>query len=401
MSKVLFMNGPAEGHINPTLALVEELIRRGEKVTYFTTDEYREKIKNTGAEFRPYKNFMKVINPDSVHKNVFGLLEIMAKSCKLVIPEVLESIKGECYDYVIHDSMFGCGNQMAQIFKIPAVCSCTTFAMSRRLKPLQKRSKFKMLRMMLEGVPHIVGYHRITNEMKKNYKIKKKCMFDTFFNSGALNIVYTSKYFQPDAEMFDDSYKFIGPSIIERKEQKEFPFEKLRNKPVIFISLGTINNNHSGFYKMCFEAFRYVEAQVVMSVGKRTSITGLSLAPENFIIMRYVPQVEILKHTAVFITHGGMNSTSEALYYGVPLVVIPMASDQFMVANQVRKLGAGEVMDKEALTAKGLRDTTAIVMQNKSYKEGSLKIAASFKEAGGYKKAVDEIFHFKKSMNII
>ena len=49
MAKLLFINGPAEGHINPTLAVVQELVRRGEEVVYFTTENFRERLESTGA----------------------------------------------------------------------------------------------------------------------------------------------------------------------------------------------------------------------------------------------------------------------------------------------------------------------------------------------------------------
>lgn len=68
--------------------------------------------------------------------------------------------------------------------------------------------------------------------------------------------------------------------------------------------------------------------------------------PPNFIVLPYVAQLHMLQHTDVFITHAGMNSTSEALYYNVPLVMIPLTSDQPLVANRVQELGAGITLNK-------------------------------------------------------
>ncbi len=50
--------------------------------------------------------------------------------------------------------------------------------------------------------------------------------------------------------------------------------------------------------------------------------------------------------TDVFVTHSGMNSVNESLYYGVPMVLFPQHSEQRMVANRVVHLGAG-IMLKE------------------------------------------------------
>jgi len=52
MARVLFINGGSEGHINPTIAVVEELISRGEEVVYFSIESFRNRIEKTGATIR-------------------------------------------------------------------------------------------------------------------------------------------------------------------------------------------------------------------------------------------------------------------------------------------------------------------------------------------------------------
>ncbi len=108
----------------------------------------------------------------------------------------------------------------------------------------------------------------------------------------------------------------------------------------------------------------------------------------------YVPQLEILQHTDVFITHGGMNSSSEALYYGVPLVVIPVMGDQPFVAKRVEELGAGIQLDRTNITPEILREAVEMILDNKSFREKSRKIGESLHAAGGYRRAVDEIVTF-------
>ena len=69
MGKVLLLNYPGEGHVNPTIALVEELIKKGEEVVYYCIEEYRNKIEKTGATFRPYKNFTRGSSEKNGKKN--------------------------------------------------------------------------------------------------------------------------------------------------------------------------------------------------------------------------------------------------------------------------------------------------------------------------------------------
>lgn len=125
---------------------------------------------------------------------------------------------------------------------------------------------------------------------------------------------------------------------------------KKDNKKIIYISLGTIYNSSLEFYENCFKAFKDMDVEVVMSIGKKIDINTFKDIPSNFIVRNYVPQLEILKYADIFITHGGMNSTNEGLYYELPLVLIPQSVDQPFVANRVAKLGAGIVLKKDEIT---------------------------------------------------
>ena len=104
-----------------------------------------------------------------------------------------------------------------------------------------------------------------------------------------------------------------------------------------------------------------------------------------------MPQLELLQYADVFVTHGGMNSSSEALYYGVPLVVIPVTGDQPLVAKRVNEVGAGIRLNRKELTSEMLRESVKKVMDDVTFKEKSRKVGESLRNAGGYNRAVDEI----------
>jgi MGT family glycosyltransferase len=217
---------------------------------------------------------------------------------------------------------------------------------------------------------------------------------------GDITLVYTSKSYQPHAEKFDKSFIFVGPSIAPRKDVETLSLKNIPSNKLIFISMGTIFNEQPELYTTCFEAFKEKQATVVLSVEKQTDISQFKDIPPNFIIRNYVPQLEILQQADVFITHGGINSTSEGLYFGVPLVVIPVMGDQLIVANRIEELGAGLQLNRQELDAITLRNTTEQVLLNSSFKEKSLEIGKSLRGSGGYKKAVETILKFKKNAKI-
>ncbi|UUZ95040.1 glycosyltransferase [Paenibacillus sp. P25] len=349
MARVLLINGGSEGHINPTLGVVQELVRRGEEVVYFAADAYRERVEQTGAEVITLDGGKMVEAFLAGGRNLWGRVGGLLRTADIVIPRVLEQTKGRRFDYIIHDSMFGRGRLLAQILGLPAINSCTSFAV--------QPSGFDELHNRLSShFPTDVNehakqeFHRLVDHVQAKYNVQVGSAYEVLRNPAPLTIVYTSKRFQPGGESFDDTYKFVGPSIVPRSSGP-FDFSSIDTEHLIYISLGTVFNQAVDFYKLCFAAFAKTKYTVILSVGKQTRIEELGDIPANFIVRSYVPQLEVLQQAQLFITHGGMNSTSEGLFYGVPLIVFPQSADQPVIARRVAEAGAGIQLNQEGLTA--------------------------------------------------
>ncbi|UOF90612.1 glycosyl transferase family 1 [Fodinisporobacter ferrooxydans] len=398
MARVLFVNGGSEGHINPTLGVVQELIRRGEEVVYFMAEQFRDRVEPTGADVITFDGgkFLEAFLAGG--RNPWARVGGLLRTADIVIPSVLEQTKGERFDYIIHDSMFGCGRLLAQILDLPAINSCTSFAFQQNsFDSLQDHLSRHFPADVKERAQQ--EFQQLVNNVQAKYNVQVGSAYEVFCNPAPLTIVYISKHFQPEGDSFDETYKFVGPSIAPRSHG-QFDFSNLDTDSLIYISLGTVFNQAVDFYKLCFAAFADTKHTVILSVGRQTQIEDLGDIPGNFIVRNYVPQLEVLQRAKLFITHGGMNSTCEGLYYGVPLIVFPQSADQPIVARRVANLGAGVQLKQEGLTSAGLREEAERILQDFSIRKACREIGDSFRAAGGYQRAVDEIFAHKYGLGI-
>jgi MGT family glycosyltransferase len=164
---------------------------------------------------------------------------------------------------------------------------------------------------------------------------------------------------------------------------------------VVYISLGTIHSTHTAFFRTCFEAFASHRGRFILSAGKQANIRELGPIPANFIVRPSVPQLEVLQRADIFITHAGMNSVHEGLYYGVPLVLIPHQFEQLFNARCVVARGAGHIIDdhlrRKPLTAAMLRQALEKVLAEPHYREAAKEVQRALRATGGYQQAANEI----------
>lgn len=392
MSNVLFLGVPSHGHVNPTIGLVHELVRRGETVTYFASDEFRDRIEGAGAAFRRYSEDLDIFKPprDRSEERGSPLLHVV-RSSRSVIEDVLAQTRGQRFDYLVHSAAFPLTKPLAQILQVPTVSSLAVFL----------GLDFFFRNSGGFGDPEIDGaYGQAARELSEAYGVRMpEGALGLIFNPGDLNLVYTSRYFASELPYFDETFKFVGPPVFDRKEELEFPWDRVEGKKLLYISLGTVFGGHAPrLYDAFFEGFGDWDGVVVLA-AYRVDRSGFDV-PDNFVVRNYVPQNAILRRASAAITHCGMNSMNDLLMHEVPFVSLPMGADQPLLAARAQALGATIVLDAETAGPKELRGAVETVMRDPAYLANIRKIDDSFREAGGYPRAVDEIFRLKRARGI-
>jgi MGT family glycosyltransferase len=285
---------------------------------------------------------------------------------------------------------------MGEILGVPVVTSVTTFAFNRQVMRYGAAHgvRPKSARAFLSKLRHIAKAVRLMRQLRRRYGVNGPGMMGTMSGSSGLTLVYTSREFQPCAASFDDRYRFVGPLLGPRGDDRAFPWGTITHPVLLYVSLGTLFNADPAFYRSCFDAFDGLDAQVVLSVGRTIAIESLGPPPANILVHAHVPQLQILERAAAFVTHGGMNSVSESLFHGVPMVVIPQMSEQEFVARRTEALGAGIFLAKEAVTPQSLRTAVERLREDDEFGRRARAIGESFRAAGGVMKAADAVCEF-------
>ncbi len=379
--KIAWFCIPAYGHTNPTLGLVKALTEAGHEIYYFSFEMFREKIENAGAFFLPCDGYdfeMKdKENADRVGKDTAFAAELLV-STTLALDEMVTAKIAEIEpDVIVADSVAYWGKLAALKHGLPFISSTTTFAFNRFSARYMKHGVTETMKMLLAMPKVNKQIHRL---QEKGYPVKS--FLDIIQNDNNTNtIVYTSKYFQPYAETFSEKYHFIGPSIRPAAGSYEKTAEK-----TIYISMGTVNQNRE-FYRNCIEVLGNTDYQVIISMGTNTD--HFENIPDNIQIYPSVDQMAVLSIADAFITHCGMNSASEGLYFGVPLVLFPQTSEQDAVARRTEEVGAG--LRLPSIEKDEILKTVARAIEDKQFKECAQKVSDSFREAGGIREAVEFI----------
>ncbi len=385
MSKIVFFCIPAHGHTNPTLGVIRELIERGHEVWYYSYKVMQEKIESTGARFvacDDYDMEQKLDPKDAVRvgKDLAFSTQLLVDTTLALDDMVIAHMKELAPDCIVADSMAVWGKAVALKLGIPFVSSTTTFAFNQHSARILKRSLGEVFSMIF-SMPKI--NKNIKRLQDKGYPVQS--VLDIIQNDDNTHtVVYTSPEFQPCADTFSDKYAFVGPSVRPATD----PFVKQRDR-LVYISMGTVNNDMVKFYQNCINAFKESDYQVILSVGNLVDMEVFQDLPEHITVHAHVDQIAVLQQADVFLSHCGMNSVNESLYYQVPLVTNPQTSEQGGVATRVEQLGAGLRLSK--YSPKVIRDTVEKVLQDASYKEKAVAIATGFRKCSGAKGAADKI----------
>jgi UDP:flavonoid glycosyltransferase YjiC (YdhE family) len=379
VSRFLFAVPPLAGHTLPTVALGEELARRGHEVAWAGHGEVCGPLLPDGATIYPAgdADWLAGVRERSAGLRgaaAFQFLwaEFLIPLAEAMLPAVDAAIGEFAPDVVIADQQALAGAVAAQRRGLPWATSATTSA--------ELADPFALM-------PKLGGWARgLITSLQLSAGIS--AAVDPRF-SPHLIIAYTTEALTGPGLAAGDHVAFVGPSLGSRRNAAEFPYEWLDpSRRLVLVSLGTVSaSSGDRFFAAALEALAPLDVQAVLV----TDPARFPDVPPHVLVRPFVPQLELIARASAVVSHAGHNTVCEALAHGVPLVVAPIRDDQPIIAGQVAGAGAGVRVRYGRVGAGELRSALVAVLEDPSYRTAAERVAASFRSAGGAAAAADRL----------
>jgi zeaxanthin glucosyltransferase len=204
-------------------------------------------------------------------------------------------------------------------------------------------------------------------------------------------LTQTPKEFDFESFHWPPQFHYTGPFHDGRgRIESDFPWDRLTGEPLIYASMGTLQNGLESVFSTIAEAVgRRRGMQLVLSIGPTLDPQQVQSLPANSIVVSDAPQVELLRRSTLCITHAGLNTTLESLAQGIPMVAIPVSMDQPGVAARIAYTKTGAYVPLQEMTAPRLSLLIKEVLSNPEYRQNAKKMKQAIVQTNGLEKAVD------------
>lgn len=372
----VFVN-PAWGHVTPLLGVIRALSDRGFHVRAYCGEEHAARLRKAGAVYVSTDDIYDGI--DISERVALGLFKWIEYARRLD-PLIAREIKRWSPVLAIVDASTIWGRLLAEKYGLPMVLSSATMLMSYRTYSYWKP-------LIEELGPHMEEINRKLLELSKEGFPRKDMVGLYLIRESDLCITYTSRMIQPKADLFKEYTYFTGCSRSLPPAQNESAGN--RKRPFIYVTLGTVSSINVWFFRSCMIAFRDMDADVVMVIWENVSIAQLGEIPLNVHVKHFVDQEEILRQADIAVFHAGMNTMSDCLMLGVPMVAYPSFGEQYGNARRIRELHVGVVIDNYRPDT--IRQAVRKVLSEEQYRKNVCAVGEDMRRCKGSEGAADWI----------
>jgi MGT family glycosyltransferase len=334
----------APSHIYPSLGVIRELVSRGHGVDYAVGDRHAELVAAIGAE--PVTYGSELPDADTAWPEDPGeAMQLFLDEERTALPQLLEL---DPPDAVLYDIGGYAGRVAAHHWGVPAIQLSPTFVAWEGYE--EDMAEFTAtLKASPSGARFFGGVRSWLDENGMEIDA------DSFLGRPESCVVLIPRALQPNAERVGPQFVFTGPCVDDSRMTGWTPDGD--GRPLAYVAFGTAYTDNERVYRAAVEALA-PDYRIVMATGK-VDPAALGTLPEGVEAARTQPQLDVLAHADVFVTHAGMGSAAESLWFGVPTVAVPQAVDQYTNAAQLEAAGAGVHLPDDQVTVESLRTAVA------------------------------------------
>jgi zeaxanthin glucosyltransferase len=399
---------PVSGHIHPFAALGRELLARGHRVTCFQMQDLEDKVRGEGLDFHAvgHSDHPRGSLPESLGqlgrlKGFAALrftIEAVARTTAMMCRDAPAALRSASIDALLVDQTEPGGGSVAEHLGIPYVTVCNALAINRDPIAPPPFTPWSYRDDRWARWRNAIGYavsERLTRPISQvvaEYRAKwrlppLRSPDDTF--SKLAQICQMPREFDFPRASLPDAFHYVGPLRRGLSSPTPFPWDRLDGRPLVYASLGTLQNSREPLFRCFAEACRGLNVQLVISHGGGLSDEEVAGLPGRPLVVGYAPQLDLLARARLTITHAGLNTVLDSLANGVPMVTVPITYEQPAIARRVEWTGAGRSIPLARVDARRLERSVVDVLEQPKYREAAGRMSEAIRNAGGVTRAAD------------
>lgn len=353
---IAFMVESAHGHVNPILGISSALVNRGCRVSCAVEQYFARRVTDSGAEpviYEPWSyktqflpKAQKCAQDDAAQLRKLWE-EFEHDGVDNDLPQLRTLYQDDKPDLIIYDFRNLAGKALASLWSIPK----------------------------LEHAPMLI---------ENNEQSQLGGPYDE-----NLVIVSIPRFLQRNADELDERFHFVGPIYGSRTFFQPWN-PKHSAHPTVVVSASTALLQPE-FFKIVIHALEGLACEVILSIGDEIDPDSLGSIPAHFQTNRFSSHLDLLGHASLFIAHGGPGSTLEAIYSGVPTLLITPHAILDQIALRVAELGAGIRLSESAVSVDKIRKSAAFLLTDNGTRERVRALQSAMRATDSAKLATDLI----------